>query len=99
MVVYLARDIPAFVMYCINGESRSSLLIESLESTDSICDLLRENQPYAKKKFFFFIGISHYLYRIYNRCKFEMDILFFYYFLCRFPSSNHCETDELYLAT
>ena len=41
MIVYLARDIPAFVMYCINGESGSSLLIEStdsmiIESTDSM---------------------------------------------------------------
>ena len=27
-IVYLARDIPAFVMYCFYGESRSSLLIE-----------------------------------------------------------------------
>ena len=27
MKVYLARDIPAFVMYCVNGESGSSLLI------------------------------------------------------------------------
>ena len=32
MIVYLARDIPAFVMYCVNGESRSSLLIESTDS-------------------------------------------------------------------
>ena len=30
MIVYLARDIPAFVMYCVNGESGSSLLIESV---------------------------------------------------------------------
>ena len=40
MIVYLARDIPAFVMYCVNGESGSSLLIEStdfmIESTDSM---------------------------------------------------------------
>ena len=28
--IYLARDIPAFVMYCVNGESGSSLLIESI---------------------------------------------------------------------
>ena len=28
MIVYLARDIPAFVMYCVNGASRSMLLIE-----------------------------------------------------------------------
>ena len=32
MIVYLARDIPAFVMYCVNGASRSSLLIESTDS-------------------------------------------------------------------
>ena len=32
MIVYLARDIPAFVMYCVHGESRSSLLIESTDS-------------------------------------------------------------------
>ena len=32
MIVYLARDIPVFVMYCVNGESGSSLLIESTDS-------------------------------------------------------------------
>ena len=32
MIVYLARDIPAFVMYCVYGESCSSLLIESTNS-------------------------------------------------------------------
>ena len=32
MIVYLARVIPAFVMYCVNGASRSSLLIESADS-------------------------------------------------------------------
>ena len=32
MIVYLARDIPAFVMYCVNGESGSSLFIESTDS-------------------------------------------------------------------
>ena len=32
MIVYLARDIPAFVMYCVNVESGSSLLIESTDS-------------------------------------------------------------------
>ena len=38
MIVYLPRDIPAFVMYCVYGASHSSLLIEStdfmIESTD-----------------------------------------------------------------
>ena len=33
MIVYLARVIPAFVMYCVNGASHSSLLIESTDST------------------------------------------------------------------
>ena len=32
VMVYLARVIPAFVMYCVNGASRSSLLIESTDS-------------------------------------------------------------------
>ena len=32
MIVYLVRDIPSFVMYCVNGESGSSLLIESTDS-------------------------------------------------------------------
>ena len=31
MIVHLTRDIPAFVMYCVNGASRSSLLIESTD--------------------------------------------------------------------
>ena len=30
MTVYLARDSPAFVMYCVNAESGSSLLIDSM---------------------------------------------------------------------
>ena len=30
--VYLMRDIPVFVMYCVYGESGSSLLIESIDS-------------------------------------------------------------------
>ena len=32
MIVYLARAIPAFVMHYVNGESGSSLLIESTDS-------------------------------------------------------------------
>ena len=31
LIVYPARDIQAFVMYCINGTSGSSLLIESTD--------------------------------------------------------------------
>ena len=40
MEVFLALDIPPFVMYCVNGKPRSSLFIEStdsmIESTDSM---------------------------------------------------------------
>ena len=32
MIVYPARDIHPFVMYCVNGKPRSSLLIESTDS-------------------------------------------------------------------
>ena len=32
VIVYLARVIPAFVMYCVNGVSCSSLLIDSTDS-------------------------------------------------------------------
>ena len=32
VILYLAQDIPAFVMYCIYGESGSSQLIESTDS-------------------------------------------------------------------
>ena len=43
MIVYLARDIPAFVMYCVYGASRSSLLIESTDSMIE-CTLLNPLQ-------------------------------------------------------
>ena len=32
MIVYLARDISPFVMYCVNGKPRSPLFIESTDS-------------------------------------------------------------------
>ena len=32
MIVYLARDIPPLVIYCVNGKHRSSLVIESTDS-------------------------------------------------------------------
>ena len=42
--VYLARDIPAFVMYCIYGESGSFLLTES---TDSMIKFYGDNSLQA----------------------------------------------------
>ena len=32
MTVFLALDIPPFVMYCVNGKPRSSLFVESTDS-------------------------------------------------------------------
>ena len=49
MIVYLTRVIPAFVMYCVNGTSRSSLRIESTNSNIYIVqdkdELLCEEDP------------------------------------------------------
>ena len=42
MIVYLARDFPQFVMYCVNGKPRSSLFIES---TDSMIYTREMRQP------------------------------------------------------
>ena len=39
MIVYLARAIQAFVMYCVNGTSRSSLLIESIYVLWVLCSM------------------------------------------------------------
>ena len=38
MIVYLARAIQAFIMYCVNGTSRSSPLIESIDSMIQITE-------------------------------------------------------------
>ena len=47
MIVYLARAIQAFVMYCVNGTSGSSLLIESI---DSMIYITNKNIFEKKKK-------------------------------------------------
>ena len=47
MIVYLARAIQAFVMYCVNGTSRSSLLIESTDSM--ICQSRTFRQPVKRE--------------------------------------------------
>ena len=54
MIVYLARDIPAFVMYCVNGESGSSLLIESTDSM--ICSVFSLHTCQLPDKMFLDIG-------------------------------------------
>ena len=41
MIVYLAQDIRPFVMYCVNGKPRSSLLIESTDSMILILIILQ----------------------------------------------------------
>ena len=48
MIVYLARDIPQFVMYCVNGKPRSSLFIESTDSM--IIYKYRENSDNSTDK-------------------------------------------------
>ena len=55
MIVYLARAIQAFVMYGVNGTSRSSLLIESTDSmivyiVRWICGI-RQKEHNTNKKF------------------------------------------------
>ena len=58
VIVYLAQDIPAFVMYCVYGESGSSLLTES---TNSVADLENEKGWFqvtlVRGKFF--VGHAH----------------------------------------
>ena len=46
MILDLARDIPACVMYRVYGESRSSLLIEGLDSMIDVT-LVPSAQGYA----------------------------------------------------
>ena len=56
MIVYLAGAIQAFVMYCVNGTSRSSLLIESTDSMICICiTFFALTLCYIYTSFFFFL--------------------------------------------
>ena len=50
MIVYLAGDIPQFVMYCIYGESGSYLLIES---TDSMISKQQESTCVVMEQVFY----------------------------------------------
>ena len=52
MKVYPPRDIRPFVMYCVNGKPRSSLLIESTDSTflTSFKNEQRSKDAAAKKR-------------------------------------------------
>ena len=73
MIVYLARAIQAFVMYCVNGTSRSSLLIESTDSmtTDSMivlryssvcvlyCIVYPNSRDCIKKNIYIYISYVH----------------------------------------
>ena len=58
MIVYLARNIPAFVMYCVYGESRSSLHILHIETTDSMISPVFKSQhrAYDTEKGQFFLA-------------------------------------------
>ena len=50
VIVYLARDIRPFVMYCVNGKPRSSLLIESTDSMIGIKNEQRSRDTAAQKR-------------------------------------------------
>ena len=54
----LARDIPAFVMYCVNGESGSSLLIESTDSMIILRRLIIEGLGEIRAQVQYFIIIK-----------------------------------------
>ena len=55
VIVCLARDIPPFVMYCINGKPRSSLLIESTDSM--IWHMICERQVILKATLHFRLAV------------------------------------------
>ena len=40
MIVYLAQDIPAFVMYCVSGESVMIIDYHSNKSIIGICNII-----------------------------------------------------------
>ena len=46
VIVYLSQDISLFIMYCVSGESGSSLLIESTDSV--IHSSWTTNVPYTR---------------------------------------------------
>ena len=47
MIVYPPRDIRPFVMYCVNGKPRSSLLIESTDSMIMHEKVFSIQKPYS----------------------------------------------------
>ena len=59
MIVYLARDIPPFVMYCVYGESGPSLLIvyrlyySTLMFSQYVNDAITLNDVFLEKTPFF----------------------------------------------
>ena len=61
MIVYLARDIPAFVMYCVNGESGSSLLIESTDTDNSVTMCLHAVYMFYMYCCLHAIHVKHYM--------------------------------------
>ena len=61
MIVYLVRDIPLFVMYCVYGESGSSLLVESndsmIEYSEPHCiEYCKPHTVYKKEQKIFFLN-------------------------------------------
>ena len=61
MIVYLARAIQAFVMYCVKGTSCSSLLIESTDSMISKVNIHKHQNPKGDFRPIYFSGRALYL--------------------------------------
>ena len=78
VIVYLARDIPAFVMYCINGESGSSILIESTDSMILYRALSPETQLYTTTCYNFTTPttkLTSATIKTQEKCSIEQDLL------------------------
>ena len=58
MKVYPSRDILPFVMYCVNGKPRSSLLIESTDSMIESTDSMMHNNIGIGRKFVLFFNLN-----------------------------------------
>ena len=65
VIVYLARDIRPFVMYCVNGKPRLSLLIEYIDSMiESVDSISRDERGFPLTQYITNSGISRARYTI-----------------------------------
>ena len=74
MIVYLARAIQAFVMYCVNGTSRSSLLIESTDSMIIITTFTAVRSVATYTSLYTYVGARRHIYNYWGANDVEHDI-------------------------